>query len=148
MCIIIYIKIYIHYVYIYIFTITVMIEYREFKKIVEKILDASSKKKSDRFIECLCLSIHRKIKGFSREDILEALNFASVKKSFIRNQYPQITAFKAIANLNKKKILEGQYLSAQKEVLSNNEKPDIVKKCLEIVYSGDSKKMEDVNLGE
>lgn len=126
----------------------VMIEYREFKRIVEKIFDESSKKKSDRFIESLCLSIHRKIKGFSREDILKALSFTSVKKSFVRNKYPQVVVLKAISNLNKKKLLEGEYLSAQKEVLSQDKNPDIMKKCLEIVYSGDSKKMEDINLGE
>ena len=125
-----------------------MIEYKEFKKIVETIFDEPSKKKSDRFIESLCLSLHRKIKGFDRKDILAALNLYSVKKSLLRNQFPQSTVCKAIANLNKKRLLLSEYLSAQKETLSNNQKPDIVKKCLEIIYSGDSKKMEDMNIGE
>ena len=134
--------------YIYIFTITAMIEYEELKKIVETIFNEPSKKKSDRLIESLCLSLHRKIKGFDRKDILAALNLYSVKQSLLKNQFPQSTVYKAIANLNKKRLLSGEYLSAQKETLSNDEKSDIVKKCLEIVYSGDSKKMEAMNIGE
>ena len=134
--------------YIYIFTITAMIEYKEFKKIVEIIFDEPSKKKSDRFIESLCLSLHRKIKGFDREDIIQALNLHSVRKTLLRNQFPQSTVYKAIANLNNKKLIEGRYLSAEKETLSHDEKPDIVKKCLQIIYSGDSKKMEGMNIGE
>lgn len=125
-----------------------MIEYKELKKIVEKIFDESSKKKSDGFIESLCLLLHRKIKGFSREDILTALNLYFVKKSLLKDQFPQFRVYKAIANLNKKKLLSNEYLSAQKEMLSRDERPDIVKKCLQLVYSGDSKKMEDMNIGE
>lgn len=125
-----------------------MIEYKELKKIVEKVFDEPAKKKSDRFIESLCLSLHRKIKGFDREDIIQALNLHSVRKSLLKNQFPQPTVYKAISNLNKKRLLLGEYLSAEKETLSHDEKPDIVKKCLQIIYSGDSKKMGDMNIGD
>jgi hypothetical protein len=125
-----------------------MIEYEELKKIIKIVLKEPCKKKSDRFIESLCLSLHRKIKGFDREDIIAGLNLYSVKKSLLRNQFPQSTIHKAISNLNKKRLLSIEYLSAQKETLSQDEKPDIVKKCLQLVYSGDSKKMEGVNIGE
>ena len=125
-----------------------MIKYEELKKIIEIVLREPSIKKSDRFIESLCLSLHHKIKGFDRKDILTAFNFYSVKKALLKNQFPHSTVYKAISNLNKKRLLSSEYLSAENEILSRDEKPDIVKKCLELVYSGDSKKMEGMNIGE